>query len=117
MNKCANIGYEEVDAELNRVYTLIKKAYQDDKSFLNKLKLAQEAWIKLRDADFSMMFPDADKLGYYGSVFPTCANGFKTQLTLERVAFLKKWLIGSEEGDACSGSLKNEESVKEALGE
>lgn len=64
-----------------------------------------------------MMFPHADEPRYYGSVFPMCANGFKTQLTLERVSFLKKWLIGSEEGDVCSGSIINGWSVKEALGE
>jgi uncharacterized protein YecT (DUF1311 family) len=116
MNKCAGIGYKEADAELNRVYNLIRTIYQDDTVFLSKLKNAQRTWIELRDADFELQFPHADEPGYYGSVFPTCENGFKTQITLQRVEFLKRWLVGSEEGEVCSGSIMNSSSIEEVLG-
>lgn len=115
MNRCSGIEYKEADAELNRVYRLIREIYQEDKEFLNNLKVAQRAWIKLRDADFELQFPHTDEPGYYGSVFPMCASGFKTQLTLQRVEFLKRWLAGSEEGDVCSGSILNSWSIKESL--
>ncbi len=115
MNKCSGIDLEKVDSELNRVYRLIKKVYKEDKVFLTKLKNAQRAWIKLRDADLDLQFPHVNEPGYYGSVFPMCANNFKTYLTLQRVVFLKRWLAGSEEGDVCMGSLMLDWSIKEAL--
>jgi len=104
MNECAGMSYVMADGELNRVYAAIQSRYADDKLFLKKLKKAQLAWIKLRDADFEMQFPHAKDPAYYGRMFSTCADSYKTELTLERVAFLKQWLIGTEEGDSCSGS-------------
>jgi uncharacterized protein YecT (DUF1311 family) len=113
MNECSGISYKEADAELNRVYKQIRKVYQADKEFLNKLKMAQRAWIKLRDADFELQFPPTGK---YGSIFPMCANEFKTQLTLQRVEFLKRWLVGSDDSEACPGSIMSSRSIKDALG-
>lgn len=104
MNECANMDFQIADGELNRIYSAIQSRYSEDKLFLKKLKKAQLAWIKLRDADFEMQFPHADSPSYYGSIFPTCADSYKTDLTLKRVAFLKEWLIGVEEGDSCAGS-------------
>jgi uncharacterized protein YecT (DUF1311 family) len=114
MNKCSGINYKTVDDELNRVYKLLKKTYEEDKIFLAKLQAAQRVWIQLRDADFEMKFPHADQSRYYyGSIFPSCANDFKIQLTLQRIAFLKRWLVGSEEGDICSGSIMNKLSIRQ----
>ena len=104
MNECSNMSFQMADGELNRVYTAIKSRYSDDKLFLKKLKKAQLAWIKTRDADFEMKFPHSQNPSYYGSVFSMCADGYKTELTLKRIAFLKQWLIGGEEGDFCNGS-------------
>lgn len=104
MNGCAGMNYQMADGELNRVYHAIQSRYAKDKHFLKNLKEAQLQWIKLRDADFELQFPHAKERGYYGSIFPTCADGYKTKLTLKRVAFLKEWLIGVEEGDSCAGS-------------
>jgi uncharacterized protein YecT (DUF1311 family) len=104
INKCSNINFQIADKELNRVYSTIQSRYVQDKLFLKKLKTAQLAWIQLRDADFEMQFPHQKEEGYYGSIFPTCASSYKTELTLQRVAFLKAWLIGVEEGDSCAGS-------------
>jgi len=104
MNECSGMSYQIADGELNRIYDAIQSRYAEDKLFLKKLKTAQLAWIKLRDADFEMQFPHANDSQYYGSIFPTCASAYKTDLTLQRVAFLKQWLIGVEEGDSCAGS-------------
>lgn len=116
MNKCSGINYKAADDELNRVYKKIKVIYQEDKIFLVKLQAAQKTWIKLRDADFEMKYPHADQPRYYGSIFPSCANEFKIQLTLQRIEFLKLWLVGSEEGDVCSGSIMNKFSIGEISG-
>ncbi|CAA6823885.1 MAG: Unknown protein [uncultured Sulfurovum sp.] len=104
MNNCANINFKEVDAELNRVYYAIQQKYIKNKAFLKNLKEAQRLWIKLRDADFSMQFPHSKEAGYYGSIFPLCADDYKAELTLKRIEFLKQWLIGAEEGQSCRGS-------------
>lgn len=112
MNKCAGVGYKEADAELNRVYKRIKAIYKDNVLFLDKLKTAQLAWIKLRDADFDLQYPHKNEPRYYGSVFPMCAASYKARLTLHRVEFLKQWLVGVEEGDVCSGSPMNQWQLK-----
>ena len=104
MNRCAIKSYRKAEEELNRVYKRIKALYRDDKLFLEKLKKAQQAWIKLRDADLRLKFPHRGQPGYYGSAFPMCEAIFKRELTLERIRFLKQWLKGAEEGDLCSGS-------------
>lgn len=106
MNQCADIGYKEADAELNRVFQSIKSDYKDDADFLDKLKKAQLAWIQLRDADFALKYPYADDQKYYGSSFPMCADAYKKQLILQRIEFLKQWIVGVEEGDVCGGSQK-----------
>lgn len=106
INDCASSDAKAADQELNRVYKEIQKKYNDDAVFLNKLKLAQLAWIKFRDAQINMMFPHSDEANYYGSIFPSCYLGEMTSLTNERVKTLKRWLAGHVEGDGCSGSIR-----------
>jgi len=103
LNQEAREGYEAADKELNNVYQKIKKKYADDPVFLTELKNAQLAWIKSRDADVKMMFPDRE-VGYYGSMLPMCMSGYMAQLTRERTEKLKLWLKGSTDG--CEGSVK-----------
>jgi uncharacterized protein YecT (DUF1311 family) len=103
MNQESRESYEAADKELNNVYQQIKKKYADDKVFLTELKNAQLAWIKLRDADVKMMFPDREP-GYYGSMMPMCMSGYMTQLTKERTEKLRLWLGGS--ADICEGSVR-----------
>ncbi|MBW2159838.1 MAG: DUF1311 domain-containing protein [Deltaproteobacteria bacterium] len=95
----------KADAELNRVYKKIRKVYKNDKLFLQKLKVAQRAWIKFRDGHIDSLYPD-DTPGYYGSVLGECICNEMTYLTTARVAQLKVWLKGTEEGDMCAGSVK-----------
>ena len=106
MQQCPKIHYKQADSELNRVYGVLQDVYKKDKLFLKKLKQSQRIWIKLRDANFEMQFPHAKEQGYYGSIFPTCADGYKIALTLQRVEFLKQWVTGVEEGENCSGSKR-----------
>lgn len=109
MSRCVGVTavhFKHADAELNRTYKEVQKVYAKNKLFLKKLKKAQLAWIKLRDADFEMQFPHAKDPSYYGSVFKMCADNHKTDVTLQRVLFLKEWLIGVEEGDSCAGSKR-----------
>ena len=106
LNSCAGDEYAAADAELNRVYKQILEKYKDEPKFIAKLRAAQRAWLTYRDAELDAKFPHADeKSAYYGSIFPMCDSQYKAGLTRERVAKLREWLDGVEEGDACSGSV------------
>jgi len=105
MNNCANKGYKSTDEKLNQVYKLIQKKYANDSAFLNKLKIAQKAWLQYRDAQLDMMYPHKNENDYYGSVFGMCENNYLEKLTIERIKILQQWLDGTEEGDVCSGSI------------
>lgn len=115
LNLCSSISFKAADTELNRVYHLIRKVYAEDVIFLSKLKKSQLLWIKLRDADMEMMYPLENKRVEYGSAFITCSLTEKTNLTLQRVLYLKKWIAGSKEGNFCSGSIQNESSILDKI--
>ena len=115
MNQCEGINFEKADKELNRVYKLIRKVYKNNKEFLLKLKLSELAWKKSRDADMEMRFPLENKQYEYGSAYPMCDSAIETSLTLQRIAYLKQWLVGIEEGDVCSGSIKRPSDIRDAI--
>jgi uncharacterized protein YecT (DUF1311 family) len=106
MNSTESQKYIKADKELNQVYSKILKDYKDDPVFISKLKIAQNLWIKFRDAEMNALFPEIDKQLNYGSVFPMCWSIHLTTLTKERIKNLKIWETGVEEGDVCSGSVK-----------
>ena len=100
--------YVKVDAELNQVYKQILSEYSADKQFIIKLKQAQRAWLAFTAAHLAALYPDP-KAGAYGSVNRTCLCIVKTDLTRERIAQLREWLKGTEEGDVCAGSIRRRE--------
>ena len=108
MNATQILTLEAADEELNRIYNEIKRIYADEPEFIEKLKLAQLAWIKSRDADLELYYPKTNKRLEYGSVYPMCVSSMKTVITLKRIDILKQWLDGVEEGNVCAGSVKNE---------
>jgi uncharacterized protein YecT (DUF1311 family) len=95
----------KADAELNRVYQKVRKVYKADRLFLEKLKLAQRAWIKFRDGHIDSVFP-TERRGDYGSVLGECICYQYAYLTEARTKQLKVWLKGTEEGDLCAGTVK-----------
>jgi uncharacterized protein YecT (DUF1311 family) len=105
MNTEASTEYQKADKELNSTYKKILKEYSTDLVFIKNLKIAQNIWIKFRDAEVNMKYPQKEP-GYYGSIFPTCWNTYMAELTKKRTKELKLWLTGITEGDICSGSVK-----------
>ncbi len=105
MNTQAGANYEKADKELNSSYTKILKEYKSDTAFIKNLKASQNIWIKFRDAEMKMKYPDREP-GYYGSIQPVCWYNYLEELTKKRIKELKTWLTGIEEGDSCSGSVK-----------
>jgi uncharacterized protein YecT (DUF1311 family) len=103
MNLDAAKQYKKADKELNAVYQKILKEYAAQPLFIKKFKAAQRLWVQLRNAELEAKFPEpAD----YGSVEPMCKAIYLASLTKERTSFLRVWLNGIEEGEACSGSVK-----------
>lgn len=106
MNYEQNKSYSNADDELNAVYKAILKEYSTDTVFIEALRTSQRIWIKFRDSELEMKFPDRGNSDYYGSVYPMCESSYLERLTKKRVKTLKIWLEGIEEGDVCSGSVK-----------
>lgn len=98
-------SYKKIDKKLNEVYQAILKAYKSDTEFIKNLRVSQRIWITFRDAEVKVKFPDRED-GYYGSIHPLCVSLYLEDLTKDRISTLNLWLKGSEEGDACSGSIK-----------
>src|SRR5262245_60054345 len=93
--------FKTADMELNRVYKEVLSVYKDDKDFIKNLRIAQQAWLKFRDAHLEALYPKADKQAAYGSVYPMCAGNVLAGLTEARTKQLRIWLEGIEEGEVC----------------
>lgn len=93
------------ETELSSVYKKILTAYSDDAEFIKNLKESQEFWIKFKQVELKMMYPNREP-GYYGSAHQMCINDYLAQLTNDRTAKLKLWLAGTEDDDICSGSIQ-----------
>src|SRR5215216_6820521 len=106
MNQDACRKYEETDAEMNKVYQQVLTEYKKDAAFIQKLKTAQRLWVAFRNAHVESLYPKPNKLAAYGTTHPTCRCLALTEITTARVEALKRWVIGGEEGDTCSGSIK-----------
>ncbi len=104
INQGAGSSYKQAEQELNTIYQQILKGYAADTVFISRLKAAERLWIKFRDAEVEMKYPPN---GSYGSAHSMCVSGYMEELTRVRINTLKIWVEGIEEGDMCSGSVKN----------
>lgn len=105
INTCMASDFAKLDAELNAVYRDVRSIHADDAEFLEKLKLAQRAWLAYRDAEVEARYPASDTALEYGSAYPGCVANVKVELTRARIIQLKRWIEGVEEGDVCAGSI------------
>ena len=104
MTTCATEGSKKADAELNLVYGQLLRKYAAHKNFVRKLKLAEEAWIKFRDAHMESLYYSESEEGQLraeGSVYPMCKAMELTRLTIERTNALKR-ILNPQEGDVCA---------------
>jgi uncharacterized protein YecT (DUF1311 family) len=114
MNRCAGADADAADRELNRTYQAILRRYADQPLFIERLREAQRAWLKYRDAQIAMKFPISPKPdeSAQGSVSPMCLGAYKAGLIRRRTQELREWLVGIAEGDVCAGSIKTHESLR-----
>ncbi|MFZ4456976.1 MAG: lysozyme inhibitor LprI family protein [Bacteroidales bacterium] len=104
MNSIEANSFKQADRELNIVYKRILQEYKTNSLFINRLKDSQRIWIKFRDAELLVKYPDPES--NMGSIHSMCVSNYLEYLTRERIKTLRVWLTGVEEGDVCSGSVK-----------
>lgn len=98
--------YKQADAHLNQVYQAVMKRHKSDSQLTGKIKTAQQAWLKYRDAHLSAIYPGLDSRKSrrkQGSAQNMCICLQLAQMTRQRAAALEGWL-STQEGDVCAGS-------------
>lgn len=102
MNACAADALNKADAEMNRVYQQLLKKHAGQEDYINRLKLAQEAWVKFRDAHIEFLYPHVNvgEVRADGTVYPMCKDMEITKFTVERTKTLQN-LLDPKEGDVC----------------
>jgi uncharacterized protein YecT (DUF1311 family) len=98
LNTCASDAFSKADAELNQVYQQLLKKYAGDNGLVRRLRLAQQAWLRFRDANVGALYPEPES--GQGSVNPMCRAMEMARLTMERTEDLKR-LLNPREGDVC----------------
>ncbi len=86
INTCATQEHERADRELNRVYRQLASRLKGDR--LAKLRAAQIAWIKFRDAQCELESAEYAR----GSMYPAVLSGCLAALTKAQVDVLQRIL-------------------------
>lgn len=105
MNGSAEDKFIRIDKKLNEVYNQILVEYSGNKQFVKNLKTSERLWIKFRDAEMLMRYPEDDVIRE-ASVFNLCYFEHLTELTESRIKTLQEWISGAREGEVCGGSVR-----------
>jgi len=92
MHVCANEEAQRADAELNDIYQRLVSAAGNQADAVEKIRVAERAWIAYRNAYIEEMYPAKDKQGAYGSTFPMDVDLLRARLTREQTGALKDLL-------------------------
>jgi hypothetical protein len=90
---------------MERLYSQILRQHAGDDVFISKMRAAQTAWERFRDAHLEALYPAEDKQLVYGSAYSGCRQMAAAALVRQRIEQLHPWLDGVAEGDLCAGSL------------
>lgn len=93
MNNCAHQEYVKADAEMNRVYKqLMSVLTADQAKDQTKLREAQRAWVKYRDANCE----SESSLNEGGTIYPMVYDFCLASMTEERTKRLRDMLANSQ---------------------
>jgi uncharacterized protein YecT (DUF1311 family) len=101
LNQNADEAYKKANRELNSIYQTILTERKSDTVFIQNLISSQRIWLKYRDAELKVKYPEREP-GYYGSSLPMCTSIFLEKLTAERITTLKTYLEKPKEGNVCN---------------
>jgi uncharacterized protein YecT (DUF1311 family) len=89
MNACASDKANRVDEELNRTYTVLLTKFNDNPTAGAKIRAAERAWLRYRDAYMDAMYPAKDKQTEYGSIYPMEFNLLVAKITRTQILALR----------------------------
>lgn len=89
--------HEAWDKELNRVYAQLMQGLEKDKDGATKLRAAQKAWLRFRDAEVEWLWSKAMH-GRSGTAGPLNVSGAATTMLRQRVCDLTLSLQARENG-------------------
>ena len=92
IHMCASEEARRADEQLSAVYQKVLSAVAGQPAFIEKIRVAERAWIVYRDAYMEAMYPAKDKLNTYGSIYTTNVNLLRAELTQRQIAAVKKLL-------------------------
>lgn len=107
LTDCAARDMDAAERQMNTLYAIVLDRFRGDPETLGKIRAAQQAWLAFRQAHAEAVFPKAgtpDAQFVYGSSLPMCWASVTAGLTGPRIAQLREWADGVEEGDLCAGS-------------
>jgi uncharacterized protein YecT (DUF1311 family) len=90
--ECHDAELKSADKELNAVYNEAMKTRPAKEQ--QKLKAAQQAWLKYRDAGIAFMMVANEDMNLYGNIV---VSDYRAKLTQKRVQELKHMLGGPED--------------------
>lgn len=86
LNKCASDEAARADSELNAAYKELLAKIAGDSLAIAKVREAERAWLRYRDAYIEAIFPAQDKQLAYGTEYPMDVNLLRAKLTREHLA-------------------------------
>jgi len=95
---CAGEDRQQAQRELDNVLDQVTKRWPDG-DFVRKVRAAQQAWLKYRDAELAACFPSGNPGLTYGSSFPERWDLEEAHLSRVRARALRGYL--SEDGERC----------------
>lgn len=89
MNLCAYAETRRVDKKLHETYQRLLFETKNQQSLTLTIRDMERSWITYRDQFMSAMYPDKDKEGEYGSIFPFEENRVLAKLTQDHIDELR----------------------------
>jgi uncharacterized protein YecT (DUF1311 family) len=93
INRCAATDANNAEAEMNKVLEAFTSRHKKDAVFVQRVREAQQAWLRYRDAQLSAQFataPGESTQVHYGSMYSMCYSNAKAELTRQRTEQLKE---------------------------
>jgi uncharacterized protein YecT (DUF1311 family) len=100
MNQRSCSELERANKDLDAAYEAVLQARGADPIFVRKFKRSEQVWELFRETQMDAIYPERDKEIAYGSIYPACRCALMTEMTVERIGQIKRF-IDMAEGTAC----------------
>ena len=104
MVKNVDLTHSKAMEIMNSMVKEIHDLYADKPEFLEKFDASQKAWEEYRLLHIRALYPGGRE--NYGSSLDFCGPMESLHLVKERINLIKRWIIGTIEGDVCCGTVR-----------